>query len=92
MLKYSKYNECENVCQFRQDLGEIVNEARQKTISLGKVGTPCGKFQNLDPKFVTFFDVLRHFSAHQGDSKYQIHNLHKIAIILVADLVLYIQY
>ena len=25
-----------------------------------------GKFQNLDSKFVTFFDVLRHFSAHKG--------------------------
>ena len=25
-----------------------------------------GKFQNLDPKSLTFFDVLRHFKAHLG--------------------------
>ena len=51
-----------------------------------------GMFQNPDPKSVTIFHVLRHFLAQKGNFKYQNRNLHKIAIILVVDLVFYVQY
>jgi len=30
----------------------------------GRVEVPYGMFQNIDPKSVTFVDVLRHFAAH----------------------------
>ena len=51
-----------------------------------------GMFQNLDPKFVTFFHVLRHFKAHKGHFEYRNRNLDKIPVILVCDLALYMQY
>ena len=51
-----------------------------------------GMFQNLDPKYVTFFYVLRHFSAHKGQFKYQNRNLHKIAVILGVGLMFYVHY
>ena len=73
-----------------------------KSVSWGSLGRTVssmpniidtlGKFQNLDPNFVTFFDVLRHFSAHTENFKYRNRDLDKIAVILVVDLVLYVQY
>ena len=55
-------------------------------INKGFVHNDLGKFQNLDPKSVTFFDVLRHFLAHTGNIKYRNGNLDKIVVILVVDL------
>jgi len=49
-------------------------------------------FQNLDPKFATFFYVLHHFVAQLRKIGYLKRNLDKIAVILVVDLVLYVQY
>ena len=46
-----------------------------------------GKFQNLDPKSVTFFHVLRHFLTQKGNLKYHNRNLDNIVVILVVDLV-----
>ena len=40
MLRHSRYNDCKDVDAFKRELGEIVMEAREATISLGtlKVG------------------------------------------------------
>ena len=53
-----------------------------------------GMFQNLDPKNVTFFDVLRHFQHIRENFKYHNCNLDKLAVILVDGLVfpVYVQY
>ena len=51
-----------------------------------------GKFQNLDPKSVTFFHVSRHFLALNRYFKYRNRNLDKIAVILVVSRGLYVQY
>ena len=69
-----------------------------KSVSWGSLGRTVssmpniidtlGKFQNLDPNFVTFLDVLHHFSAQLGNIKYLNCNLDKIAVILVVDLAL----
>ena len=54
---------------------------------LGRIykGNLTGKFLNLDPNSVPFFDVLHHFVAHKRNFKYQNRNLHKIAVILVVE-------
>ena len=51
-----------------------------------------GKFQNLDPKYVKFFDVLQHLSVYKENFKYWNRYLDEIAVFLVVDLVLYIKY
>ena len=50
-----------------------------------------GKFQNHDPKSITFFTFYVIFST-VGKIGYLNRNLDKIAVILVVDLVFYVQY
>ena len=53
-----------------------------------------GKFQNIDPKSVTVFDVLRHHLALNRNSKYRNHNLDKmfqclILCVMIIDIINY---
>jgi len=49
----------------------------------GRVEVPYGMFQNIDPKSVTFVDVLRHFPARRRKMKGRNRVLYKIVNILV---------
>ena len=51
-----------------------------------------GRIQNIDPKSVTFFDIVRHFYAHKCRIKDRYRNLHKNVVILGFVSYLYVQY